>query len=82
MRRNAAWPMVLPSWPTSRWPSQPKRIQPMPQESPSTYLSGTSAWNSVIAAALGRRQHPGAVGGEAAGQVHPGEREDVGGGSS
>src|ERR1700722_11509557 len=51
-RRNAACPMVLPSWPTSRWPSQPNRIQPMPQESPSTYLSGTSAWNSVIAAAL------------------------------
>ena len=68
-----ACPMVLPSWPIRRWPSQPKRIQPRPHESPRMYLSGRSAWCSAIAVGGLLAEQPGAVGRDAAGQVQPRE---------
>ena len=48
---NADCPIVLPSWPINRWPSQSNRIHPRPQCDPSVNLSGTSICGSVMAAA-------------------------------
>ena len=77
IRRNAFWPMVLPSWPMIAPSAVSKRSKPRPHEVPIRPRSGQLDLLGVHPSGGAGREHLGAVGGLAVVHVHLGELEQV-----